>query len=112
MINPDNQNGACDQDPWDDFPPGGCHGSDCKPAPKPDSLGSMIDVLRKSEPTILGMSLKDDIAHTFYAYNHGINCKKCGTYSQVWIQRDTLKWTCHRVGCQGNGGLEQDVIQP
>lgn len=47
-----------------------------------------------------------DIEQTIYARDNGITCIKCGNSMQVWVNQRTGKWTCHRVGCADNGGLE------
>lgn len=33
------------------------------------------------------------------------DCPKCGSNTQVWVNQVDHRLTCHRVGCQGAGGL-------
>lgn len=41
-----------------------------------------------------------DLEQTRYAGKHGIVCPKCNCYWQVWVNQESGRWTCHRVGCR------------
>lgn len=53
-----------------------------------------------------------DIEQTLWAQSHGIACRKCGSSAQVWVNQRTNNWTCHKVGCHNNGGLEFPSVSP